>query len=242
MILEPTEYINGLLSLIAVITSLLFGLLICSRYFKTKNKEFLFIGISTFGIYQPWWPNAVGFLLYLFTGRLLDPVVSLFIANFFIPIFITLWMLAMNEMLFEGKRIIIPIIYFIVTILMDIYLVFFLIVDPNVIGIITGPFDTEYGRVMSIYLLFILTSIVVTSIIFSVKSMRLDDPEIKLKGEFLIVGFSLYLCSGVMDVGIIHLTTITLIIARSMLILSSIFIYIGFLLPNYVKKILLKEH
>jgi len=241
MVLEPLEFLNGVLTFIAVVINIVFGLLITLRYFKTKEKEFLYVGIAIAGIYQPWWPTAVAFLSIIITGNELAPAIYFFIAIFFIPIFITLWMLAMNQLLFKGKRKFLPIIYLIISVLMDIYLVFYLVNDPNVIGHLTGPFDSEYGLIMMLYLLFILSSIVIMGIWFALKSLKIENPEIKLKAKFLILGFIFYLIGGFFDVGIVSLTAATLVIARTILILSSLFIYIGFLLPSPIKKLLIKE-
>ena len=241
MILEPLDFLNGLLTTIAIVISIIFSLLITQRYFETRNKLFLYVGIATFGIYQPWWPTTISFLSIVFTGKELEPSIFFFIGNFFIPFFITMWMVSINLLVFEGKRKFLPIIYLIISVLMDVYLVFYLVNDPSVIGQLSGPFDAEYGRVMMLYLLFILSSIVIAALWFALKSIKHHNPKTKLKAKFLILGFICYLLGGFFDVGIVPLTAATLIIARIILTLSSIFIYMGFLLPNFIKNFFLKN-
>ena len=63
MALEALEVLNGLLSLIVVCFALTIGSKISSVYFKTKKKEFLFVGIVAFLLTEPWWPSTVSFLI-----------------------------------------------------------------------------------------------------------------------------------------------------------------------------------
>jgi len=238
MELGPLDYLNGILTTIAVITGVIVGLIICSRYFKYNRKDFLYIGISFIGMYQPWWPIAISFISILLGWSPLSDIEHFFIGTFFIPIFITTWMIGMTSMLELENKKALPVIYIIISVLADVYLVYFLINDPSVIGKIpaTTKLDVDYKASYLIYLLFISLSIVITGILFSIKSLKSEHRYIRLKGKLLIIGFVCYLISGFMDGGIIPLTIETLIIARLILISNGIFIYFGFFLPDFIKK------
>jgi len=55
--LPPTEFIEGLFSLLYVIFSVLVGLLIASNYLRYKDKTFIFIGIAVGGIAVTHWTS-----------------------------------------------------------------------------------------------------------------------------------------------------------------------------------------
>lgn len=234
--LELFDYINGILSTIAVLTGVIVGLIICSKYIKYKRKNFLLIGTALMGMFQPWWPTAISFISILITGRPISVFEYFFYAIFFYPFFLVAWMMGISNLLELKRREILPIVYLIISVLADIYLVYFLINDPSVIGTIPTYFDAEYKRPFSFYLLFILSSLVITGILFSIKSLKSEDREIRWKGKLLIIGFLCYLASGFLDVGYISFTTGTLIIARLVLISSAFFAYFGFFLPGFLRK------
>ena len=241
MNLEPLVFLNGILSTITVAIGAIVGIIIASRYFKYKRKEFMYIGLAVIGIYQPWWPTAVDFFSILFFNRSLTPTEYFIISTVCIPFFIVIWMVAITYMFDLTNKKVLPITFLIISVVGSLYVFIFALIDPKQIGTLTGYFNVEYEIITMGYLLFILLSIVVSGILFSVQSLNSDNPEIRLKGKLLITGFICYLVGGFMDAGTIHLTELTLIITRSILITSAILFYLGFLLPNYVKKLFLRE-
>ena len=67
--------------------------------------------------------------------------------------------------------------------------------------------------------------------LFSIKSIKVDDPEVKLKGKFLLIGFLSFSAASIMD-ALIADQLIILLIARLILISSAIEYYLGFFLPK----------
>jgi hypothetical protein len=76
--------------------------------------------------------------------------------------------------------------------------------------------------------------------IFSYKALRSDKPDIKLKGKFLVIAFILFTFGSILET-FVPLTQITVVIYRCILILSSMSFYIGYILPDWIKKIFLKK-
>ncbi|HEY0088791.1 MAG TPA: hypothetical protein VGB37_08105, partial [Candidatus Lokiarchaeia archaeon] len=88
--------------------------------------------------------------------------------------------------------------------------------------------------------LFDLLLLVTTGIIFSIKSLKWEKKEIKLKGKFLLIAFiSVYF--GVMLELVSHLSIIILVSARMILVFCSIMYYEGFILPNWMKRLFLRK-
>ena len=81
MVITEFDFINGLFSLILVITSTIVGLRIASRYFKFKSRLFLCMGLCWILIVTPWWPSAISFLVALITGQGLPLQIYIFIGN-----------------------------------------------------------------------------------------------------------------------------------------------------------------
>ena len=241
MILEPLDFLNGLLGTITVAIGAIMGIIIASKYFKYKRKEFMYIGLAIVGAYQVWWPTAVGFFSILLFDRPLTPTEYFIISTVCIPFCIVLWMIAMTDMLNLNNKKVLPITFLIISVVGSLYVFIFAIIDPKQIGTLTGYFDAEYEIITMMYLLFMLLSIFVTGILISVQSLKSDNPEVRLKGKLLISGFIFYLVGGFMDAGTIHLTELTIIIARLILITSAFLLYLGLLLPSFVKKLFLRE-
>jgi hypothetical protein len=77
-----------------------------------------------------------------------------------------------------------------------------------------------------------------TGIHFSLISMKIkDSPLVQWKGRFLLVSFILFAVGAIGD-ALIELTAISLIIIKIILIFSSLFYYIGFIMPKWMRKAL----
>jgi hypothetical protein len=71
---------------------------------------------------------------------------------------------------------------------------------------------------------------------FSRVSLRSEDPEIKMKGKFLLIAFISFSVGTVLDFAIP--SPITYLIARLILLSSSLEFYIGLVLPRWAKRVL----
>ncbi|MFX1236220.1 MAG: hypothetical protein ACFE8P_00715, partial [Promethearchaeota archaeon] len=114
-----------------------------------------------------------------------------------------------------------------------------LIIDSGQIGSLIGPLNVKYEpwirTIMGILILFVL----VTGLMFSIRSIKSTNPEINVKGKLLTIAFIFWSICSVVD------TTFTLSIElllfiRILLILTSITFYVGWILPGFSKNILRK--
>ena len=78
----------------------------------------------------------------------------------------------------------------------------------------------------------------ITGVKFALETMKIDDPETKLKGKLLLIAFPSFCIGGFLDASI-STTALTLIIFRLILMSSTIEFYGAFVLPNWIKKRLL---
>jgi len=240
MALTPLEILNGTFSLIFVIVSLIVGLFIASRYLQIKNRTLLLVGITWIGLTTPWLPSTISFIVYLITSTGLTPVIYFTIGNIASPLILVIWILAFTDLRFKNRQKLLVIIYSIIGITYEVYLVYFLVVDPNIIGDLTGIFDVTYKGIVLLFAMFIVINVLVTGVLFGQQSLRSKDSIIRLKGKFLIVAFISWGIGAIMDAAL-PLNIFTLTIARVILISSAIEFYIGFILPRFIKDLFIKE-
>jgi hypothetical protein len=223
--------------LITVIVAFLVGIIIISKYFKFDDKNFLYIGILWIGIYHPWWSSSLSFLLVLFLDFKLSLELYFLFALSLIPIILPIWFLAFTDMVFQKYKTILIVVLTGISVLYDIYLIFNVIFNVKAIGNFSADsiFDVQYNSISMIYLVFIVLLLLITGSLFARESIRSGDAEIKLKGKFLISAWILWALGAILD-SAIPLFIPTLLITRIILITSSILFYIGFLLPNFIKK------
>jgi hypothetical protein len=235
MVLTTLDLINGLFSIIFVAISTLVGFTIASKYIKSKIRTLLFIGIAWILIVSPWWPSSASVILALATGEGLSLEMYLLLGNLFTPVFMFFLVAAFTEIYYNDKQKIILIIFAIIGILIEIYLVYFIIVDPCVLGELQGIVDIEFRGLLRIYLLIDILLVLVLGFLIALNSLRTETPEIKLRGKFLMLAFISWTVGAIADASL-PLNFITLTIIRIVLITSAIEFYIGFILPDWIKK------
>ncbi len=235
--METLELLNGILLLIFNVIALLIGTKILSKYIQYKQKVLLYIGFTWIFLSCPWYPAGISFIMFLVTRRYLNPVIYMIIGNIFIPIAIILWLVAFTDLVWKKKhKIVIPIFMAYSAVF---YVIFFylLSIDPLLIGDVKG-IDVQYNTFIVFYTITILIVIIFTAILFILEAMKSDNPEIQLKGKFLLLAFALFIVGALLD-SILGLNYIILLITRGFQITAGISFYLGFILPAKVKKIFL---
>jgi hypothetical protein len=148
--------------------------------------------------------------------------------------------MGVTEMLFEGKRNLLVGIYVIGTSLMSIFIIAWVIVDPTFLGTV-GVVNSDYGIIMTLYFMIINISVALTCGIMGWVSSKSKIPQVQLRGKFLIGASICYFLGGFLDVGLIESFKWIIFISRTILMSGSVLFYLGFLLPNFLKKMLIKE-
>ena len=134
----------------------------------------------------------------------------------------------------------VAIIFIIATIAFEIYLIFYVIFDVSQLAELTGIVDIEYRGFLRYYMIAVTIFGVTVGILIGLDNFKSDDPELRLKGRFLVIAFLLF-PAGAWPDAIFALTVTWVIICRIIMITSAIFFYFAFLLPNWLKKLLIKE-
>ena len=238
--MEPLDFINGIFSVIFVFISLFVGLVIFLKYFKYKDKIYFYVGITWILISCPWWPSSLSFLIALSNGIGLSSQIYFLLGNVVIPLAIIFWFLAFTEFIYTEKRKLLLLIFTIYGLIFEIVLFILLFLNPNLIGTLNPPVDVSYKSFILVYLLSSVLIVAITGIMFARLSLKSKDPEVNLKGKFLVIAFITFLIGAILD-SAIPLTAVTIVLTRIILIISAVFWYGGFLLPRWMKKRVLKK-
>ncbi|TXT67437.1 MAG: conserved membrane protein of unknown function [Promethearchaeota archaeon] len=237
MSISISDFLNGLFALFTILICFIVGLIIVIRYFQVRKIELLYIGLAWMAIYQPWWPSTLDFLFVVFTEtQRLDPRLYIFFGSFFIPVTGTFWLMGITELIIKKRQKLILGFYLAITIIVDIYILTFLSIDYTAIGDYAGIGNFEYEPLMAVYLMFINITVAVSGIMLGRESLKSSEKDINMRGKLLISASVCYILGGFLDVGVFSLIPPALIISRVILILGSFLFYMGFLLPNFIKK------
>lgn len=238
--MDTLTIINGIFSLIFATISIIVGATIASRYFKYRQRTLLLVGFAYIGMCEPWLGSGIGFLVAFFTGKALPPEIYAIISMAFLPITLFAWMTAYTDLKYKNKQKLILIIFAIYGVLYEIIFFYLLYIDTDLIIIMNSPTDAEYQTFVIVFVISLVIIVLITGLSFALDSFKSEDPEIRLKGKFLFIAFLSWCIGTVLD-GIILLNIITLTITRLLLISSALEFYCGFILPNWIKNLFLKE-
>jgi hypothetical protein len=241
MELTQIEIWQGTFSSLYVLISIILAIAILVKYFDTRSNELILMSVSIIAICFSWMPDAINFLLILLTGSHLSIAVYFLIGFAFLPILIFCWLILFTNFAFKDQQKIILIIFIVCNIFYEVLFFYFLFNNIEELGVYRTPFQVEFGIFMEIYLVSMVGLVFVTGMIFSYKSLKRDEPDIKLRGKMIFLGFLSFTIGAALDSTLGAVNPILIVFIRIFLILSSILFYLAFILPEWFKKIFLKK-
>ncbi|MGV9172608.1 MAG: hypothetical protein ACOC35_08575, partial [Promethearchaeia archaeon] len=182
IILSTLEILQGFFTLVFVVISFILGITIMAKYRKFKRSQLIFVGITWIFLVSPYWPDAISFLLIIFTGTQLDKGIYFFIANAFIaPLHIT-WIAVITDFLYKKKQKLIVLLFTVEAIIFE--TIFLILYFQNIgnIGTQLSYFYIRWNPIIIGYLLFSILLFLITGILFSRESLKSENKEILLKG------------------------------------------------------------
>jgi hypothetical protein len=244
--LDPISQLSGLLAFIQSLFSLTLGAIILYKAIRKSEKMLFYFFFAVIFIMSPWYPSGFGYIYWLFTGNVFPYQLYVLMGTIFIPVAIIAWLEIYMSTLHPRKKKLVLICFIILFIIFYIYLFYFLFFAPgapifNMIGNQNKPNDMTYRSFVIIFLAFCIVVTLFTGIHFSIASIKvIDNPTVMWKGRFLLISFILFPIGAFGD-AFIEYGTVDLILFRTIIVLSMIFYYIGFLMPKWMKKILSLE-
>lgn len=236
MLLTPIELLNGILSLTTVVLAFILGIKIIVKYYKYRKKELLLVGSVCILLYEAWWPSVISFIMILITNEGLPPEMFFIIGNVGLPIAGLLWIWALTEIMVKKKKILL--VFIIYGTLIEIIFFTLLIINPSYIGNLSGSLYVDYSLFVLIFSVSYIIIFLLSGILFYRIAIKSDNSEIRLKAKFLIIAFISFTLGTI--IGVIDspglFFDIPLVLSRIVLISSVIEFYLGFILPNFIKK------
>ncbi len=210
------------------------------KYFKYRDKQLFLVGITWILLTSPWWGDASTFIHYIATSQVLSDAYYFFIANIFIaPIFYT-WPKTISTLVFVDQKQklkkIMRTTFVLWAIIFEIIFLIMFFYDYRIIGTRIDYYIVNWNGYVSTYLLSGSILLVITGFVFSYTAIKSKKSHIKLKGQFLLSAFVIFTCATFLEILFVNILTV-IIIARILGIASTICFYIGFVLPNSIKKI-----
>ncbi len=232
--LTQFEILEGSLGLVWVLIAIFIGLKAIARAIAiNRTRDLITVGLSYIFVSSAWFGVAFQFISYGFFNVKLDAFTYLMIANIFIPLAIICWIWSYCEILQPKSRNIILIIFFGFAIVWELTIIIGLATNLSMVGTLNSTFDSSHSPLLLIFVLGGVFMFLITGIIFAVKSMKLDDPEVQWKGRFLLLAWISFGVGAILDASL-SLNAITLILIRIILITSAIEFYFGFFLPKKI--------
>lgn len=239
MELELVEILTGVFNLIFVLVSVIVGVIILSKYSKYQSRDYVFVGLTWIGLSTPWMHGAIAFVLLLF-NVVLEETIRFIIGFAFIPIIAVLWLITFTDFMYTRKKTLIISIYVIIAIIVEVLFFIFLFTDRvNMIGYFERTFSAVYRPFYRFTILFYLITAVITFLLFANQSIKSDDPELKLKGKFLVIAFLTYTACAILD-SFFLFQPVIVVLVRVLLMTSAIEFYLGWIMPTGIKNKLIK--
>ena len=230
--------VNGVLAVIAVSLSIVIAAKFFLAYNEHKRKELFLIAFVAILMSEAWMPVAISFIYYMFTYTLLPAHAYFFIGYTFLPVGIFIWLIIFTNLIIKNRQKVILLLYAFYIVFYEILLFLFLLTDPSQIGEIKSPVDSSLTLIFNLNAFGWVAVILTTGIIFARESLQSSDPIIRLKGKLLLFGFITWSVAAIFD-GFAN-TIITLFIVRVVLMASVIALYGGFILPEWMRKLVNK--
>ena len=241
MQLTQIEILQGTFSSLYVLISILLAILILVKYFKNKSKDLILISFSMIALAYSWMPDTINFLMIILTDSHLSLELYFLIGFAFLPVLIFCWLYVFTDFAFNEQQKTILNIFIYGNIIYETLFWYFLFNKIEELGEYRTPFQVEFGIFMQIYLVSMVGLVFISGLIFALKSLKVNVPAIKMRGKMIFLAILLFTIGAALDSILGAVNPVLIVFIRIFLILSAIFFYLGFILPEWFKKLFLKN-
>jgi hypothetical protein len=234
--LTQTELLNGFFIVIIVIIYFYIGFKLYAKYIAYKDIKLIYLGTNVIFQSIGWFSIALTYVMILAFGVPLPDSLYILIGHGIAPISLLSWVLLLSEIMWKNKQKIILIIFGIYFVLITVIFFYLWVTDLSALGTVIGNLDFNMAPFLIIRSLLSLVIGLSTVILFFRESHKSDNPEVRLKGTLFLLGV-LLLFGGVILFVIVQTTFITLVFT----VPSALCLYAGLIMPDWIKKIFIKE-
>jgi hypothetical protein len=243
---SPETQFSASLTVICMIFSIIIAGIILRKAIKSRERLIFLFFLVFILIFSSWYGTGIGYIYWLITEESISYELFMIITNAFWVLGILIWIYIYLTAIYPNKRKIILIIITIFVLIHEIYLFYFLFFAPNApVKELLGEvyeLQTSYAGFLLISGLILSTLACGAGIHFSIFSMNKNNQKVtQWKGRFLLVAFVLFFTVGILETLASSQDLFLIVITRILLIITMFFLYIGFLMPDYFKKLLAIE-
>jgi hypothetical protein len=209
------------------------------KYFKYKISELIFAGVTWCIITSPFWADIISYLWYVLFRTNISDVLYFLLCIGLIPLAHVTWMIFFTSFFLKKYQKVIVIVFSAEAIIFEIVFIYFLIVDPSNIATRIPLTSVEWTPFILFYLFVSILLFLLTGLTFSLQCFKSDNAETRLKGYFLIIAFLSFIVGVIIEIIPIFFE-FKYVLSRIIILSAAIEFYIGFILPDWIKKIFLK--
>ncbi len=241
MLLSFDLMLIGIFTIIFIVIQILVGIRIILKFFTYKKVLFIQIGIGWIGASTVWIGVAVDFISVLLFNTPTPIQVHLLIIGGVLPFTQLCWIAAITNLIEIKKstrKLMLTIGIIIACIFAPIY-IYISMTNPLVWGEKITPIQLKLSFLNQIHYAIEIIIFIVPGLWFSKVSMASNQPDINLKGKILLSTFLISIIMTLLE--LLSSGLLMYLIARVIAVLVAILFYIGFMIPNRVKNLILKN-
>ena len=231
--------IDIVFTIIFTLISLMLGIIMILKYFKYKIRELVFAGVTWCIITSPFWADIISYLWYILFKTHISDFFYFLLCIGLIPLAHVTWMVFFTSFFLKKNQKIIVIVFSVEAILFEIVFIYFLIVNPSIIATRIPLTSVEWTPFILFYLFISILLFLLTGITFTLQSFKSENSDTRLKGKFLIIAFLSFMVGIIIEIIPIFFE-FKYVLSRLIILTAAIEFYIGFILPERIKKIFLK--
>jgi len=240
IVFTDVEIFHMVILIITIVISQTLSWKMIYRYFKYKVNELLYVGLTFIisGLFS-YIGYVISFLLVLTTGNPLELTTILLIWSI-VPFSLIFWIIAFTNLVFQRYKKLIVITSTIFVIIFEIiyYITYFN--NPNAIGEFKRGHFMVWFDLVNVFFIIFMSIIMITGFLFVFNCLRSENKLTILKGKFLFLGLIFIFVSVFLE-AIIITGSFLIVIARVVNIIGAVCFYIGFVAPNFIKKLFIKD-
>jgi len=239
--------ISGMTAAISLCIGWLLGGIVLIKALKTKQTMIFMFFLAIIFTLSPWYPSGGGYMFWVFThGQTFSYEFYIIVGTVGIPIAIMAWLYVYMGTINPEKRKAVLIMFGIYSIIFEVYIFYNLYFAPgapvhSALGVFddySNPTDIDYKSFTLLFLTSLIIVAVSTGIHFALSSMKIEEnKEIQWKGRFLLAAFICFGFAATFD-AMVPMDVWLLIIIRFVLMATTFFFYLGFILPKWARKLL----
>jgi len=238
---SPELMVIGIATLLFILLCLILGFRMVYKGFKINYHTLSYIGIIFIGGASLWSGVALNFLTILIFNILPPWELYFLLHGSFIMIALFFGVVGIIDLInLKGKKRKNFLIGLgILMLILEIIYLTALFIDYTILGIPIAPIQVEYQPFSWIYLTTALVIFLSAAGWFVLETFRSEIPQTQLQGKFLLSGGFLFLIGSI---GEVYFSNIFVLLISRFIVTIAIFLaYMGFMMPEWVKKAFLKS-